>query len=245
MAKTISASVGFNGVNRKADVIVVQQLLNQVPSIHGGPTPLLEVDGWSGPLTIGAIQRFQLKNFGWPGTDGRVDPGQQTLAKLNEYGTAPSVPPPPPPPPPEPESMDFAIIPSFQLDLFPEPLTSSQLTYLVIDVKNGLQRVYQLQISRSGPPAIGPFQGYFARFKPIRPTGVSGFEGTGVYSTTLRTNPGPPSRTTVNSSLFLFPPGGGTGISIPMKTHLFKPEPLPGTGGTMTTSVDGKFKIIA
>ena len=96
MARTISASVGaMGGINRANDVITVQELLNGVTPAQGGPAPSLAVDGICGPLTKKAIQAFQLEHFGWKGADGRVDPGQQTLAKLNELSTGgpPGVPP--------------------------------------------------------------------------------------------------------------------------------------------------------
>ena len=95
MARTIAAAVGRMGApNRQADVKTVQELLNQVPVTSGGPRPLLDPDGKSGPKTIAAIQAFQLHHFGWTGTDGRVDPSGPTLAKLNEFdGTAPPVTP--------------------------------------------------------------------------------------------------------------------------------------------------------
>ena len=72
----ISASVGFGGANRRDDVSLIQSLLNGVPSASGGPTNPLKVDGIVGPLTIGAIRRFQSANLGF--SDGRVDPGGQT-----------------------------------------------------------------------------------------------------------------------------------------------------------------------
>lgn len=88
MARTISASVGrMGGVNRRPDVETVQELLNRVPPGRGGPAPPLDVDGLCGPLTIRAIQEFQLHHFGWSGADGRVDPGRRTIRKLNEFDT--------------------------------------------------------------------------------------------------------------------------------------------------------------
>jgi peptidoglycan hydrolase-like protein with peptidoglycan-binding domain len=80
-AGLLSASVGFGGVNRRNDVVLIQSLLNLVPSASGGPTKPLKVDGIVGPLTIGAIRRFQSANIGF--SDGRVDPGGQTLARLS------------------------------------------------------------------------------------------------------------------------------------------------------------------
>lgn len=85
MARTISGSVGRASANRQSDVATVQELLNQVSQSEGGPQPKLKVDGLCGPKTSAAIQKFQLHHFGWSGADGRVEPGHQTIAKLNEY----------------------------------------------------------------------------------------------------------------------------------------------------------------
>lgn len=87
MAKTISASVGAGGANRRSDVTTVQELLNQVTSVKGGADPKLDVDGWIGPKTTGAIRRFQQQQFGW--ADGRVDVDQVTIRKLNELAETP------------------------------------------------------------------------------------------------------------------------------------------------------------
>lgn len=85
MARAISASVGSGGVNRKADSMTVQELLNEVPAVQGGPSPQLVVDGLPWAKTIAAIRNFQKVqlHFKWP--DGRVDPNRKTLAKLNEF----------------------------------------------------------------------------------------------------------------------------------------------------------------
>jgi hypothetical protein len=99
--RNISASVGRLATNKSDDVFTIQELLNAVPAAEGGPTPPLELDGLSGPKTISAIQHFQLKHFGFKGADGKVEPGKQTLAKLNEiYDRLHPAPPPPPPPAP-------------------------------------------------------------------------------------------------------------------------------------------------
>src|SRR5262249_46986637 len=87
MARNITASVGSGGTNRFDDVETIQELLNAVPADEGGPNPLLDVDGLWGPKTPGAIRHFQQTQFGWAGTDGRVDPNQRTLNKLNEFDT--------------------------------------------------------------------------------------------------------------------------------------------------------------
>lgn len=89
MGKTISASVGFGGANRTADVRTIQELLNGVAAAKGGPLPPLDVDGACGPLTVEAIRRFQTARFG-PPVDARVDPGQRTLEALNGASTSPS-----------------------------------------------------------------------------------------------------------------------------------------------------------
>src|SRR5438046_1861453 len=83
MARFISGSVGAGGVNLTEDVRVIQTMLNQVPPGSGGPSPLLDTDGVVGPLTIGAIRRFQQQNVGF--NDGRVDVDNVTIRKLNEF----------------------------------------------------------------------------------------------------------------------------------------------------------------
>src|SRR5262245_50233720 len=89
MAETITAAVGTTpALNRAQDVETIQTLLNQVPANQGGPNPLLDLDGLIGPLTIGAIRKFQSFHLGF--NDGRVDPGQKTLAKLNEFDLDPA-----------------------------------------------------------------------------------------------------------------------------------------------------------
>jgi hypothetical protein len=70
------------GANRKADVITIQELLNIAHQKQGVPKEMLVVDGLVGPKTCGAILEFQ--KFQFDKSDGRVDPGQKTLAKLNE-----------------------------------------------------------------------------------------------------------------------------------------------------------------
>lgn len=97
---TIVKSVGQGGFNIPEDVKTVQDLLNRVTPPAG-----LKVDGFIGPLTIGAIRRFQTAQLGF--NDGRVDPHGPTLARLNLLAGSPippgPVPPVPPPPPPQPK----------------------------------------------------------------------------------------------------------------------------------------------
>jgi hypothetical protein len=84
MDRTISASVGEGSVNRPADVRTIQEMLNKALPGWGGPTPKLALDGICGRLTKAAIRRFQqvqLSTYFTP--DGRVDPRQKTLLRLN------------------------------------------------------------------------------------------------------------------------------------------------------------------
>jgi hypothetical protein len=75
---------GFKAKNEENDVRTIQAALNQVKEIHGGPTVPLKVDGICGPKTKAAIQKFQLRQFGWPGADGLIEPGRQTITRLNQ-----------------------------------------------------------------------------------------------------------------------------------------------------------------
>jgi len=91
MARSISASVGSGGANRKDDSVTVQELLNNVPPDRGGPAPLLVVDGLPWQKTQAAIRQFQRVHLGFQWPDGRVDPGGKTLAGLNEFDSPPEV----------------------------------------------------------------------------------------------------------------------------------------------------------
>jgi hypothetical protein len=87
---TISASVGQGGSNKNADVLAIQQALNQIAPTQGGPAPKLKEDSWIGPKTIGAISNFQKTNYGLK-VDGRIDVNGPTLARLNLLlGTKPN-----------------------------------------------------------------------------------------------------------------------------------------------------------
>lgn len=91
---TISGPVGTRG-NFPDDVVKIQDALNRVSVRQGGANPPLKVDGISGPKTKKAIQEFQIQHFGWKGADALIEPGKQTLAKLNQTlgpGNTPPVP---------------------------------------------------------------------------------------------------------------------------------------------------------
>lgn len=87
-ATEITASVGLGGVNRTPDVLTVQRLLNGVPPEQGGPVPKLEEDGIVGQKTINAIAVFQRRQVGW--SDGRVDPGAETIRRLQAINEMPA-----------------------------------------------------------------------------------------------------------------------------------------------------------
>lgn len=84
----ISASVGNGGKNLDNDVQTVQILLNQAPVSKGGPNPPIDIDGWCGPATNKAILAFQRAQQ-LPVQDGRVDPGKNTIRRLNEAAEGP------------------------------------------------------------------------------------------------------------------------------------------------------------
>lgn len=94
----IKAAVGAQpmAVNNRADVEVVQRLLNEHASKVGySPLP---VNGVVTQQMIQAIQVFQSKVVGMRSPDGRVDPNGKTILKLNQPpGAGPAVPAVPPP----------------------------------------------------------------------------------------------------------------------------------------------------
>lgn len=87
MAKTINGSVGKGGMNRPADVVMIQYLLNCVPRSQGGPSEELALDGICGPRTNAAILSFQKKlagsGLGW------LDVGGPTLNALRGFDPYP------------------------------------------------------------------------------------------------------------------------------------------------------------
>lgn len=85
-ASSINASVGVGGTNAHKDVLTIQQLLNGVAPDDSGPQPLLAEDGFIGPLTNGAIRKFQ-QGQQLQVVDGRIDPNGPTLRRLNEVST--------------------------------------------------------------------------------------------------------------------------------------------------------------
>jgi peptidoglycan hydrolase-like protein with peptidoglycan-binding domain len=86
----IKAAVGAQpgAANNRADVEVVQRLLNEHVTRVGYPTQ--PVNGLVSPQTIDAIKKFQQKVVGMKLPDGRVDPAGTTLRKLNEPAGTPT-----------------------------------------------------------------------------------------------------------------------------------------------------------
>jgi hypothetical protein len=76
----IGASVGKNGTNDLADVLVVQHLLNDWLGYTG--QKLLPTTGECGPLTIAAISGYQAKVLGAGSPDGLISPGGKTWTAL-------------------------------------------------------------------------------------------------------------------------------------------------------------------
>lgn len=83
----LSAPIGDGPKARNVytDVAGFQRALNALlPGDRGSLLNDLVVDGLCGPLTKNALQQFQIRHFGWAGADRLMEPGKQTLAKLNE-----------------------------------------------------------------------------------------------------------------------------------------------------------------
>jgi peptidoglycan hydrolase-like protein with peptidoglycan-binding domain len=75
---------GFKAKNLDGDVRTIQESLNKIKKGAGGPAVPLDVDGKCGPKTKKAIVDFQLKQFGIKGADGVIEPGKQTIQRINQ-----------------------------------------------------------------------------------------------------------------------------------------------------------------
>jgi hypothetical protein len=89
-AVVIQAAVGQGGANQRADVRVIQDALNQVPVVNGGPEPPLNVDGLCWGKTLAAIRKFQKVACGFRWPDGRIEPEGRTHLKLRQFYKPPS-----------------------------------------------------------------------------------------------------------------------------------------------------------
>ncbi len=245
MAKTISASVGRGGVNRQADTVTIQELLNRVPVSSGGPTPLLDVDGLCGPITTSAIQNFQLKQWGWALADGRVDPAGPTLARLNDFDTPGITPVPPVPLPVElPKGTNFGI---FRMGS--EKVVTSEDRYLffyVLDVANNLAAVYWLKPALRPkttltPPPGHTFAGSGGVFHVNVPRSITELGCPAAWMSTESVG-----SHQVTSKLVLFYPDSPA--QVPMNHHLIGPGGMvsspPGSTGGGSTSIAGDLIFI-
>ena len=125
----------MGGVNRTEDVRKVQGALNKVPKSAGGPPKPLDPDGKCGSKTIEAIQLFQIKHFGWKGTDGRVDVNGPTHQKLNEYDTGIT-----------PPAVEVPTSESFSLRIDSEVKQKNvEWRLLITDEANEISRLYRLE----------------------------------------------------------------------------------------------------
>lgn len=77
---SITASVGLGGKNTVADTRLIQASIN--PHFKALGIDLLEVDGKCGPLTRGAIKRYQQAFLKMTSPDSRVDPGGKTVVHM-------------------------------------------------------------------------------------------------------------------------------------------------------------------
>jgi peptidoglycan hydrolase-like protein with peptidoglycan-binding domain len=75
---------GFKAKNLDRDVRTIQESLNKIKPAQGGPAIPLVVDGKIGPKTNKAITDFQFKQFGIKGADGVIEPGKQTIQRINQ-----------------------------------------------------------------------------------------------------------------------------------------------------------------
>ena len=92
MAKTINSTVGkAYSTNSHMDVLIVQELLNNVPESDGGTKEEIIRDGKCGPDLIELIANFQENQFPTPFEHGKVSPGGQTIKRLNDYCGRPSL----------------------------------------------------------------------------------------------------------------------------------------------------------
>ena len=87
--KTIVASVGHGGLNRTDDVRLVQELLNR--HIQPLQRPLV-VDGVMSPRIIAAIEAFQRRVLNMRRPDGRIQPGDRTMAALTRQAAQTPIP---------------------------------------------------------------------------------------------------------------------------------------------------------
>ena len=80
----LPVGTGFKAKNLSSDVRTIQESLNKISPLKGGPKIPIAVDGLCGPKTNKAIFDFQLKQFGIKGADTLIEPGKQTIQRINQ-----------------------------------------------------------------------------------------------------------------------------------------------------------------
>jgi hypothetical protein len=240
MARQISASVGrLGGVNRQDDVVTVQALLNQVTPADGGPTVLLVLDGKCGPKTIKAIQIFQLKHFGWPGADGRVDPDGPTLARLNTFDQTAPIPQPAPTPQPQalPTSTQFVIHRMGSATSFVP--VDRELFFHITDMINGLIGIYwfkEIQQPMTVLPPPTHFTGASRSFLTKAPLAVDSLRCPSMYASREASK-----KVTSNMVLFL----GSGAVQLDMPHHMIGPNGLTPAGqGDVSVAIGGDLRFV-
>ena len=154
MSVVIYDKVGRACRNLVPDVKAIQDALNRVPFDQGGTPPYkkLTVDGNCGGKTIEAIQLFQLKQFGWPGSDGKVFPQGQTHIRLNQIlgqqTEAPSI----PGPQTEPITNAFMIRMSIKGVTLPSFSMDDDLYMIIEDAANMITATYKVSLSKRLQP---------------------------------------------------------------------------------------------
>lgn len=79
---SILRTVGLGQANNPDEVRTIQQALNRFGPSQGGPDPKLVPDGIVGPKTNASIVQFQKRQLGF--ADGKVDPNQKTINRINQ-----------------------------------------------------------------------------------------------------------------------------------------------------------------
>lgn len=78
----IRGSVGKGGRNDGADVLAMKVLLNKKATF--GQYPKMKLTPDAGTEFLNAVKKFQQNVLGFENPDGRIEPGKNTLAALNE-----------------------------------------------------------------------------------------------------------------------------------------------------------------
>jgi predicted chitinase len=117
-AMSLVGSVGRNGSNRPEDALEIQALLNRCGTLLPSFAPLRE-DGLVGPVTVQAIELFQVDVVGETNADGRIDPDGRTYQALVAAAARLGAPPASSALPPEggiSEAILRAVMPSLPAD---------------------------------------------------------------------------------------------------------------------------------